>query len=317
MRRSKRKSNGRIFLLNDFYAGGSDLLLYDDYEEKYQAFGSFLECGVKNNELCGYAYPNEDEKVSFGNFLGKYAGDIKGIPITNGHIRNVSPEEISLLGDRIEELCEAATEENAPFRVQMDFGTIPNSRNLEAILELVDDVQQIKDAPLSTLSAFNVSLLNQDIVNKLVKIHDRVILSTKGGTSVSFSQFSKNDDLISPSIDVISSDSMEQCIKKSLDVIVLSLLQQRPMCGFDIIKTIVQNFSVLLSQGTVYPILYSLKERGYVDIVMRPDNKTRVYVPTEIGRKFMDDRIKEYLLAQGNIISLVGKGLEDYPFASV
>ncbi len=317
MRRSKKKSNGRIFLLNDFYAGGSDLLLYDGYEEKYQTFGSFLECGVKNNELCGYAYPNETEKVSFGNFLGKHAGDIRGMPITNGHIRNVRADDIALLGDRIDELRKAASEENAPFRVQMDFGTTPNSRNLEAILELVDTIQEAKEAPTSTLSAFNISLLNQDIVNKLVKIHDRVILSTKGGTSVSFSQFSKNDDLALPSIDVISSDSMEHCIKKSLDVIVLSLLQQRPMCGFDIIKTIVQNFSVLLSQGTVYPILYSLKEDGYVDVVMRPDNKTRVYVPTETGRKFMDDRIKEYLLAQGNIISLVGKGLEDYPFAPV
>jgi DNA-binding PadR family transcriptional regulator len=89
------------------------------------------------------------------------------------------------------------------------------------------------------------------------------------------------------------------------------------MCGFDIIKTIVQNFSVVLREGSGYPILYSLKENGYVDIVMRPDNKTRIYVPTETGRKFMDDRIKEYLLAQGNIISLVGKGLEDYPFAPV
>lgn len=317
MRRSKRKSNGRIFLLNDFYEGGKDLLLYDDYEEKYQAFGSFLESGIKNNEVCCYAYPNDTERVSFSNFLGRYEKDIRGISITNGHLRNVSSDDISLLGEKIVKLCETASEENAPFRMQMDFGTIPNSRNTEAILELVDNVQRIKDVPISTLSAFNVCLLNQEFVNKLVKIHERVILSTKGGTSVSFAQLSKKEDPVPPSIDVISSESMEQCIKKSLDIIVLSLLQQRPMCGFDIIKTIVQNFSVLLSQGTVYPILYSLKEKGYVDIVMRPDNKTRVYVPTETGRKFMDDRIKEYLLAQGNILNLVGKGLEDYPFASV
>lgn len=316
MRRS-RKKNGKIFLLNDFYIGGNDLLLYEGYKEKYQTFGSFLECGIKNNELCGYAYPNESERVPFDNFLGKYASNIRGIPITKGHIRNVSANEIHQLRDKIKELSKAAHEENAPLRVQIDFGNTPNSRNIEAILEVVDNIQKINNTPISTLSAFDVRLLNQEAVNKLVKIHNRVILSTKDGTSVSFSQAHKDAEILPPSIDIISSESMEQCIKKSLDVIVLSLLQQRPMCGFDIIKTIVQNFSVLLSQGTVYPILYSLKDSGYVDIVMRPDNKTRVYVPTENGRKFMEDRIKEYLLAQGNILSLVGKGLEDYPFASV
>jgi DNA-binding PadR family transcriptional regulator len=166
--------------------------------------------------------------------------------------------------------------------------------------------------------AFNAALVNQEVVNKLVRLHDRVILSTKNETSVSFSQLSRNRGFeISPSIDVITTESMEQAIKKSLDIIVLALLQQRPMCGFDIIKTIVQNFSVLLSQGTVYPILYSLKEQGYVDIVLRPDNKTRIYVPTEKGRKFMEEKIKEYILAQENILSLIGKGLEGYPLASV
>ena len=35
-----------------------------------------------------------------------------------------------------------------------------------------------------------------------------------------------------------------------------------PMCGYDIIKTIFIEYKVFLSQGTVYPILYSLVEQG-------------------------------------------------------
>lgn len=317
MRRSKAKSNGRIFLLNDFYTGGKDLFLYEGYEEKYQAFGSFLEHGLKNNELCGYVYPHESEKVTFNNYLGHCSKGIRGVSITSGHIKNVREDEILRLREDINKLLDDAVEYNA-LRLQIDFGKTPNSRNIDAILNLVEDINKIEGFPLSTLMAFNVGLVNQEVLNRLVRLHDRVILSTKNETCISFSQLSKSRELdISPSIDVITTDSMEQAIKKSLDIIVLSLLQQRPMCGFDIIKTIVQNFSVLLSQGTVYPILYSLRDRGYVDIVMRSDNKTRVYVPTETGRKFMDERIREYILAQGNILSLVGKGLEEYPLASV
>lgn len=317
MRRSKAKSNGRIFLLNDFYTGGRDLLLYEGYEEKYHAFGSFLEYGLKNNELCGYVYPNESEKVTFSNYLGHYSQEIRGLPITNGVVRSVREQDILKLREKINALLEEANAYRA-LRLQIDFGRTINPRNMDAILKLVEDLHTIEGFPISTLMAFNAAMVDQDIVNRLVKLHDRVMLSTKNETCVSFSQLARMRELdVPPSIDVITTESMEQAIKKSLDIIVLALLQQRPMCGFDIIKTIVQNFSVLLSQGTVYPILYSLKDKGYVDIVMRSDNKTRVYVPTVDGRKYMEEKIKEYILAQENILNLIGKGLEEYPIASI
>jgi len=293
------------------------LLFYESYEEKYHAFGSFLEYGLKNNELCGYVYPNESERVTFTNYLGHYSQDVRGFSMTNGHGRSVREQDILQLRDKINRLLEEASGYSA-LRLQIDFGRTLNPRNIEAILKLVEDLHRIEGFPISTLMAFNATRVDQDAVNRLVRLHDRVMLSTKNETCVSFSQLSRTRGFeLAPSIDVITTESMEQAIKKSLDIIVLALLQQRPMCGFDIIKTIVQNFSVLLSQGTVYPILYSLKEKGYVNIVMRSDNKTRIYVPTEEGRKFMEEKIKEYILAQENILNLIGRGLEEYPIASI
>jgi DNA-binding PadR family transcriptional regulator len=317
LRRSKAKPNSRIFILNDFYTGGRDLLLYDGYEEKYHAFGSFLEYGLKHNELCGYFYPNEAERLTFNNYLGHYSQEVRGFPITNGHVRSVREQDIEGLRDKINSLLDEAVEYSA-LRIQIDFGKTMNSRNMDAILKLVEDLHGIKEFPLSTLMAFSAADIDQGVVNRLIKLHDRAMLSTKDETCVTFSQLSRPKGFdAAPSVDVITTESMEQAIKKSLDIIVLALLQQRPMCGFDIIKTIVQNFSVLLSQGTVYPILYSLKDKGYVDIVMRSDNKTRVYVPTAEGRRYMEEKIKEYILAQENILNLIGKGLEEHPIASI
>ena len=316
MRRSKAKPSSRIFLLNDFYIGGRDLLLYDGYEEKYHAFGYFLEYGLKHDELCGYFYPNEAEKLTFNNYLGHYSQEIRGFPIANGHVRSVREQDIESLRDKINSLLDEAVEYRA-LRLQIDFGKTMNSRNVGAILRLIEDLHGVKEFPLSTLMAFNAAGIDQRVVNKLIKLHDRAMLSTRNETCVTFSQLSRTRELDTPpSVDVITTESMEQAIKKSLDIIVLALLQQRPMCGFDIIKTIVQNFSVLLSQGTVYPILYSLKDKGYVNIVMRSDNKTRVYVPTPEGRRYMEEKIKEYILAQENILNLIGKGLEEFPLAS-
>lgn len=107
---------------------------------------------------------------------------------------------------------------------------------------------------------------------------------------------------------IVSHKSMEQHVKNSLDVIVLSMLYQEPMCGFDIIKTIVRNFDILLSQGTVYPLLYSLKKQGYLKAEMKPDNKTIVYFLTKSGMRFIEDKVREYVIAQKRILDLLVGG---------
>lgn len=86
MRRSKLKSNGRIFLLNDFCERGNELFLYEGYEEKYHTFGYFLECGLRNSEFCGYVYPRESEKMNLEHYLGSGA-QVHHFPITDEKIR--------------------------------------------------------------------------------------------------------------------------------------------------------------------------------------------------------------------------------------
>jgi len=103
---------------------------------------------------------------------------------------------------------------------------------------------------------------------------------------------------------------MEHAVKKSLRILILSLLKQQPMCGFDIIKSLMHQFNVLLSQGTVYPILYSLEKEGYLKTVVKSDNKTKLYVPTEKAHRYIDQQIKEYILAQEKILDLVSRSIK-------
>jgi len=70
-------------------------------------------------------------------------------------------------------------------------------------------------------------------------------------------------------------------IRNFLDILILLILRERPMSGYDIIMVIFERFGVFLSAGTVYSMLHVLERgkliRGYWD------GRRRVYILTERG----------------------------------
>lgn len=71
-------------------------------------------------------------------------------------------------------------------------------------------------------------------------------------------------------------------VKEFLDIIILSMLKDKSMCGYDIILTMHENFKMLLSPGTVYPVLHSLKESGLVK--WKRYGKEKIYTITNKGK---------------------------------
>lgn len=69
----------------------------------------------------------------------------------------------------------------------------------------------------------------------------------------------------------------EKFAGRNLEAIVLSMLSEQPMCGYDVIKAIFQRHDVVVSQGRVYPILYSLERRGLLRCELRTNARIKVY----------------------------------------
>lgn len=276
----------KIFLLRNFYESGNILLLYEGREEKCHIFNRFMEKGLRGSEFCVYIYPDESEKLSFRHNSGEYLAQLRSFPISDRKVKFVKRDDIERVKSRVEELHNS--------RLGIDFGSILTKWNMSAIFDL-EEIAHRKS--ISTLSAFDATSLNQEIVSELIKLHEKAIISGRDGTSISFSK--------PASVDAISAQSMEQCIKNSLDAIIFSMLSRGEMCGFDAIKSIFQNFRVLLSQGTVYPVFYSLKKQGYVETRVKPDNKTVVYALSEAGKKFAQHKIREYIAAQEKVLHLI------------
>lgn len=51
---------------------------------------------------------------------------------------------------------------------------------------------------------------------------------------------------------------IQSLVKKNLDIIILSMLKDNPVHGYKIIADLHNTFGVLLSPGTLYPLLYRL-----------------------------------------------------------
>ncbi len=73
--------------------------------------------------------------------------------------------------------------------------------------------------------------------------------------------------------------------KGLLDMIILELLDQQPMHGYQIITRIRKGFGVYFGPSTVYPLLAVLEKKGYVRSVWNMDSERprKVYSLTSDG----------------------------------
>jgi DNA-binding PadR family transcriptional regulator len=86
------------------------------------------------------------------------------------------------------------------------------------------------------------------------------------------------------------SEDKEEVVRKNLENIILYFLKEQSMCGYDITKTIFQRFHIVVSPGAVYPFLYSLKEKGILDIGIKEGERTKIYSLSEEGNKIIKKR---------------------------
>lgn len=79
----------------------------------------------------------------------------------------------------------------------------------------------------------------------------------------------------------------ERWVRSLAPLLALLALRNREMSGYDLIKLIYQNFGVLLSAGTMYPILHSLEGHGMVTDQVQ--GTKRVYAISEEGKSALRD----------------------------
>ena len=93
----------------------------------------------------------------------------------------------------------------------------------------------------------------------------------------------------------------DKCVKNALDLIILALLEDRPwgLSGYDFIGLIYNFFDIMVSPGTLYPVLFSLQKQGLVHVEFR--GKKRVYYPALKGKKNVESLINSFIDANNQL----------------
>lgn len=90
-----------------------------------------------------------------------------------------------------------------------------------------------------------------------------------------------------------------ELVRSSTDLVILTLLQDKPMYGYEILVTLSDrgNGEFRFKQGTLYPLLYRLEREGWIRAKWEtpPKGKKRkVYSLTTEGKKVQRVRAEEW-----------------------
>jgi DNA-binding PadR family transcriptional regulator len=199
-------------------------------------------------------------------------------------IQEFSPMNVELEIIRPEEIKDLENEKSCKLRVIVDAGSTPNQEHAE-IEEREHYINELsKRHSINCLCTYDVTKLNPEIIKQLATHHNHLQLTTSDLTLLS-------GDLIDKS--KLSGKSIEKMVKDNLETLILALLQKKPMCGTEIIGTIHLEFNVLLSPGTIYPLLQSLKDEGLLNI--EKNGKEKVYVPAKNAEPKIRSIIDEHI----------------------
>ena len=212
---------------------------------------------------------------------------------------SVDAELLILKPEEIERL-ETEVKEGRRTRFIIDAGSFPSQSEteIENRERFIDHIANKHS--LSCLCMYNVNKLSPDMVKRLTVFHNQLKLTTSDLTLIS-------GDLIDRSM--LSYDSIRKMVKDNLEAIILALLQRKAMCGSDIIGTIHMEFNVLLSPGTVYPLLHSFQNRGLLTSVR--EGKEKIYTPAEDSELEIRRLVYEHIQARKLLNSYLQKELAE------
>jgi len=224
-------------------------------------------------------------------FLISTRNDEKTVYVTTGDptslIREFNSTNIELKIIKPEEIKNLENQKTRKLRIIIDAGSIPNQKHAE-VEERESYLNKLsKKHSINCLCTYDVTKLNPKTIKQLAMHHNQLRLTTSDLTMLSGNLLDKTN---------LSDDSIAKMVKNNLETIILALLQKKPMCGTDIIKTMHLEFNVLLSPGTIYPLLQSLKEKGL--LTSEKYGKAKIYVPAKNAQLRIRSLVNEHIQAR-------------------
>lgn len=252
----------RKFLSIDKSCSNHTLHLYAPNVDKCTIQNAFL-IPARQNQKVIYVTTNDSPTL------------MQELKQTNGQLKIISPRELYKLEKEVGDL-----------QLIIDAGSMDNHKDVEIEKREKYLNKLSENRAINCLCTYNVTALNSEKIKQLASYHNQLRLTTNDLTILSGDFFDAS---------VVSGKSVEKIVKDNLENVILSTLQKKTMCGTEIIGTIHLKFNVLLSPGTIYPLLHSLKQKGLLSITK--SGKEIVYGPVEDAKPRIRNLVQDHIQA--------------------
>lgn len=102
----------------------------------------------------------------------------------------------------------------------------------------------------------------------------------------------------------------KEMLKGSTGTLILTLLQDRPLYGYELIKELEQRSQgvFLLKEGTLYPILHAMENEHWVEAYWKKvDGRSRKYYRIlDEGKHKLQEKKSEWRLFKGAVDAVLG-----------
>lgn len=100
--------------------------------------------------------------------------------------------------------------------------------------------------------------------------------------------------------------------KGVLELCVLSMLDRRECYGYELVSEVSKN--ILISEGTIYPLLKRLKEEGYFTTYLQESQEgppRKYYKITDFGKAAKESLIQEWITFANGVNRIIKGGAID------
>jgi len=254
------------------------LFLYTDQVAKEPIFKFALEEGIKKGGRNLFAY--------FQSTLPKYF--LKEIQKKILYSHRIKRNEVYSLLPVLDTCTGSLSGSGTPGSLQilLDFSETEEFDDILAIRKLLLAKKE-NGIPVCGILALNIGKIDHTLIQSLAEGIPKIIVSTGKETTLSFAHHT----FPAGSVSVVPQSTIDDVVKKSLEPVVLSLLD-KPISGYDIVHEIHNRYRVLIPQARVYTLLHDLMDNGYLEI--RVSGKSKLYCPTEIGKKHISQKLEDF-----------------------
>lgn len=261
------------------------LFLYVDPALKDPVFRFAIEAGLKRGGRTFFAYHRS--------VLQKYF--LKEIQNRELFMRRIKPGEVYLL-QKVLGQCTAKLPEDSSGTLQVlfDFSETGEFTDILAVRDLIL-AKRGQGVSVSGIIAVDMTGIDHNQIRQLSEGIARIIISTGKDTTLSFAHRS----FPVGSVTVVPQATIDDVVKKSLEPVVLSLLD-KPISGYDIVHEIHSRYNVLIPQARIYTYLYDLEQKGF--LAMKVSGKSKLYTPTDDGKKYIQNRLNEFKVVFRHIL---------------